>query len=236
MIDFLEWDSNFFCKKIYRVNIDTELIVPDELCGIISELQKLNAEVAYFMLSSVSKEWDLAFEISGVKCIDEKIVFEKNLIGIQLQAPNFNIEAYRGAINEDLIKIGLEAGKYSRFKKDMKFNGKYQPFYVKWIEKSLAGLIADTFLVYLKEGKIRGLITGKINGKIGTIGLIAAHPQAQRGGIGSSLLSAAEIAFAAKNANTAEVATQSENTSACAFYKKAGYHIKSVTPIYHYWL
>ena len=235
MIHYQEWDSTFFCKKIYKVNIDAESILPDQLGDIIIELKRLNAEAAYFILSSINEEWALAFKIFGVKCIDEKIVFEKNLKDTELQIPDFNIETYKGELNEDLVNIGLEAGKYSRFKKDIKFNDKYQALYTKWIENSLAGLIADTFLVYLKGGKIRGLVTGKITGNIGTIGLIAAHPQAQRQGIGWALLTAAEIAFASKKINTAEVATQSENISACAFYEKAGYHIKSITPIYHFW-
>jgi dTDP-4-amino-4,6-dideoxy-D-galactose acyltransferase len=235
MIQYLEWDSDFFSKKIYKVNVDTSFQLTDQIERILNELKELKADGAYFVLSDYNEVWNTALNNHNIECFDKKIVFEKKIETGKLRNPDVHIEDYKSSINNELLKLGLESGNYSRFKIDKELSPKFEQLYSKWIENSLNGLIADTFIVYRLKTQIAGMITGKVNNDIATIGLIAAHPNFQGQGIGSELMNAAERSFAKKNAKYVQVATQVANTKACVFYVKCGYHIHTVTPIYHFW-
>ena len=236
MIQHLEWDSKFFGLRIFKVNIDTKKTSPSEFKIIKSRLNELNADCAYLMLNEIDKDWSSFFYEQNVKCLDEKIVFQKQLQNIKPKTPDLNIESYESNLNSDLRMLGLESGKYSRFKLDEKLRNKFESLYDAWLENSLNRSIADSFLIYKKENQILGMITGKCHDDVATIGLFATHPNFQRQGVGKSLISMAEFSFQSKNIKTIQVATQSANIQACNFYRKCGYEILSITPIYHFWL
>ena len=70
----------------------------------------------------------------------------------------------------------------------------------------------------------------------GTIGLLSIHPQFQNRGLGKLLIQSVENELYSKRINTLYVATQVANSQAVNFYKKCGFSIDKVLPIYHYWL
>lgn len=236
MVKYLAWDSEFFKKSIYIIDINTDSDGTTLLGQIIEDLKDKHADGAYLILNKDHHGWRSQLKKRGIVCYDNKVVYGKEIKYLAQGPVQSGIQEYDGEINDDLVKLSLEAGKYSRFRMDKHFIDKFESLYTKWVENSLLRIIADTVLVYKNENRIEGLITGKVEGKMATIGLIATNPLMQRKGIGMQLLLAAELEFIRKGAIKVEVATQLGNKQACTFYEKCGYQAKSVTPIYHIWL
>jgi dTDP-4-amino-4,6-dideoxy-D-galactose acyltransferase len=236
MIRFLEWDSNFFEKNIFRVEINPNDILPNQFENIVSELKVNHADGAYVVLSSKNNAWESRLEAAGLKCLDEKVVYSKNLFEVPADFAGGDIEEYHGELDADLRKLSLEAGRYSRFKKDEYLRGRFDDLYIKWMENSVYRKVADHVLVYKIGLRIVGMITVKINFGIATIGLIATEQTMQGKGIGTQLMGKAENIVTSKGVKQMEVATQRANKQACSFYEKCSYSIRSVTPIYHIWI
>ncbi|MBS1665947.1 MAG: GNAT family N-acetyltransferase [Bacteroidetes bacterium] len=236
MIRFLAWDSQFFGKKIYRVDIQTSVDRPEQWESIIHKLKEDQADGAYIILSEKDPDWESRLQAAGIRCEDEKVIFAKAVNPDQGSvASDDDIEDYHGKLTDDLLALSWEAGKYSRFRSDEKLLAQFKPLYKKWIENSLSREIADLVLVCQKEGKIIGMLTAKKKESIATIGLIATDPLFQGKGIGRRLIARAQNVYAGTGAQKMEVATQLANLQACSFYESCGFHIQSVTPIYHIW-
>ena len=230
-----EWDSNFFKKRIFVINIDVENHAP-KLASLLDDLRDQKADGAYIFLSQPSMSWSKIFEDGKISMVDEKLIFEKRLSTVSKSAANYSaIERFSEGIKEDLIGLSIEAGKYSRFKTDGELAYKFEELYKIWIEKSVDGLLADRVYVYRDSGLVKGMITCKLTDKVGTIGLIAVSPYIQGKGIGKALIETAEEYFISNEASVTRVATQKNNFPACRFYTNAGYEIVSDQPVYHVW-
>jgi dTDP-4-amino-4,6-dideoxy-D-galactose acyltransferase len=237
MINYLKWDSTFFSKNIYNVFINTSETNLSDFDKIISNLSISNADVAYVVFDVENEMLESKLKDQGVNCIDNKVLYIKTLNDNEIYIDNDKkIEDYRGEDDEVLFNLAIEAGQFSRFKKDENLNSKFNEMYLNWVKNSISGLIADLILVYKIDGKIQGMITGKVENGKAIIGLIATNKIVQGNGIGSKLILAAETAWYKKGVRKIEVATQKENVLAMEFYTKRGYQIKSITPIYHLWL
>lgn len=68
------------------------------------------------------------------------------------------------------------------------------------------------------------------------IGLVAIDPEFQHQGLGTKIMSSMEGALYRERVMTIDVITQKANKDACRWYEKNGFKVKSVTPIYHWWL
>jgi dTDP-4-amino-4,6-dideoxy-D-galactose acyltransferase len=235
MIEYLQWDSDFFCKKIYKASIDTHHQTTSYYDVIISELIEAGAEGAYLILDTEDKLWEAKLRSKGLVCIDNKVMFTKILNADDSYSSCKEIERYSGELNTDLVCLAYEAGMFSRFKLDKKLNPKFEDMYYIWIKNSVAGLLADLLLVYKSAGKIEGMITGKIHNGKAVIGLVAASKTFQGKGVGTKLILAAESAWLKCGIQKIEVATQKANIEAMKFYIRRGYQIKAITPIYHIW-
>lgn len=231
-----EWDSAFFGKRIYSIRIEVDGSNP-ELLDLLEALREKRADGAYIFLSEPSANWSRLLENSNISLYDEKITYKKKLSKKNSRlAVSLQVEPFQGDVHEDLIKLSFEAGKYSRFKTDENLTGKFEELYRLWMEKSLNGSLADTVFIYRHGASIKGMITCKLEGGIGTVGLIAVNQDSQGKGIGKDLIAAAEDYFIFNQAFEARVVTQKDNHQACRFYEKSGYEILSVQPVYHVWL
>lgn len=236
MIQFLQWDSEFFKKKIYSVSIDRNA-KPSQLIQLYKELKDSGAQGVYFILKQLNKPFQDALKEQGIPLMDEKVVYEKQLSSLNVLSKSaLSIKPYFGPVTGALIDLSIEAGKYSRFRADPELSNKFEELYTLWMQRSITRIIADSVLVFAEDEVEKGVVTFKIKDGIGTIGLIGVTPHMQGRKIGSQLIFAVENYYLANNIFISQVATQAQNHMACRFYSKLGYNITTVEPIYHLWI
>ncbi len=226
-LEYLEWDSNFFHKKIYRCVIDQ---VSDTLL-LNKELTKIQGDLCYI----ISKD-DLKIKNKrSFFLADRKVVFMKNKF-CHCAEPHFDYEIISCVqYTPQLLELALLSGQYSRFKTDKFLNPWFNKMYKIWLEKSLDKQIASEVFVFKNDNEQLGFVTIKKKAKSAIVGLIAVNETHQGKKIGSSLLKKVEWWCSENDIETLEIATQMDNEKACAFYKKNGYEIKQIEYIYHYY-
>jgi dTDP-4-amino-4,6-dideoxy-D-galactose acyltransferase len=223
-INFLQWDSDFFNKKIGDITVEKEEIVSDtedyDLI-VLKQLSDFEIDITGFTLS---------FE-------ETKVNFIKKLDDKSLQDYETIKDTDDSEKDADFFKeLAYESGKKSRFLLDEKFGeAKFGELYDRWVINSLNKKFALKTFYTEEDGKAIGFVTLQKYNELGKIGLIATHPDFQGKGFGKKLLQKAEN-FCLKNGIThLEIPTQKENIQACSFYKKQGYDVKDEIIIKHYW-
>lgn len=226
MIKKLEWDSVFFGYPV------GELIISHSTQRQIPALLK---EASAFKLTYLITDKKIKPEIDKLKLVDIK-----TRLGKKLNNKNHtvaNVQEYPGGEDEQLEKLALLSGIYSRFKMDSNFvNNEFEKLYLKWISDSINKTIADKVIVYKENGNpCKGFVTLKFKDNFCEIGLIAVDEEARGKGIAKSLLSYADNCAGEAGLRRIEVVTQFDNIPAMNLYEKAGYEIISKKYIYHLW-
>lgn len=236
-IQFLEWDTDTFQKKIGKVSFK-QVIPYDEFKELLKLAQKEKYELLYlFIPENVS----FFYEIDGVnmRLVDQKVIFSKKLKLKRtiVSVSSFVSEYQEEYVSDQLLKLAFESGRFSRFNIDKNFSESvFQKLYLEWITRSVSKEIADDILVYDKDEMLCGMLTYKIMDNIATIGLIAVDPLIQGKNIGTELMTFLEYKLSQHAIEEINVATQLQNKRACAFYEKNKFSIKQITNIYHIWL
>lgn len=141
---------------------------------------------------------------------------------------------------EDLRRLAIEAGRYSRFRLDPRISrAAFESLYALWLENSVRGTLADHVLVARDEtGASLGLVTvaHSSTDSRGKIGLLSVDPGRRRFGIAKALMAAAEDRMREAGCAESEVVTQQENGGACRFYDAIGYSVRRRTRADHFWL
>ncbi|GHT22584.1 hypothetical protein AGMMS4957_12970 [Bacteroidia bacterium] len=229
-IEHLAWDSAFFNRKIGKIS---EAQTAD-LGELLDCAREQNYELVYvFGASDYFPEDRILVQFAG-QLVDRKVLYEKRLTNILPISDE--IQKYDGTeLTPELEQLAYISGAFSRFRMEKYFAEQdFERMYKMWIEKSLTKEMADDVFVALQNGRVKGMVTLKINDEIGHIGLISVAPDAQKNGYGRKLLNACENELLAKNASLLAVPTQLDNISACRFYEKCGFTVKSITNIYHF--
>jgi dTDP-4-amino-4,6-dideoxy-D-galactose acyltransferase len=224
---YLDWDSNFYGKKIYCIDIESEF----ETEAIIEYASKLDFDLVYLF----SKEKLNISDSNNFFLADEKVIFYKEIKQSNLVDKLDNHIFSTSNLTDSLLELALISGSFSRFNIDKNLQPKFKKLYSTWIEKSISRELASDVLVYKIENKEVGFITVKKKEKNGVIGLVAVNPVYHGRSIGSSLINSIENWCLKNDVLELEVATQLSNKQACAFYKKNEFVIKQVQYIYHYY-
>lgn len=226
----LDWDSEFFGLQIGRVDLQTL----DDAVDLA--LMHYDLKHQYDLLYVFSKE-GLSFDAIGAELVDEKILYSKPC---EPREQYSDISFYKQEVpSKDLYRLALVSGGYSRFKLDERLpKGSYERLYTRWVENECAkGVGHKTMFVFSdKSGIVKGMISVGIQENMGHIGLVAIDTDSQHQGIGSRIMSTLDGCLYGLGVKTLEVPTQKANTDACRWYEKNGFKVKSVTPIYHWWL
>ena len=225
IVKLLEWESNFFDKKIGLISgahIDNKI---DYL---------YNYDIIY-----LNQNKDQEIKITGFKKLykEKKITYSKQL-KLNLSTGNNNIfSVFDIDYNiSDIYSLAYESGKYSRFKLDPAFTEiEFKKLYKIWVDNSINKSIADNVLVYKNNNKITGFVSYKIKENYAQIGLIATSPCIQGKGIGSKLINAVETELINAGIKELKIQTQLTNTVACNFYVKLGYIKSKVEFFKHFW-
>lgn len=228
---YLEWDSNFFSKNIYKAKVDSET----DFSNLSLNIPK-DADLIYIFASSPSEVTQRKLVEFGAKLIDEKVTYRKKAEKLTHKFSDQIIFENATKLSTDLLELVYQSGEYSRFKLDIKLQQKFEAMYLEWINKSLKRELADEVFIAKYNGKIAGFVTIQIKDYIGSIGLIAVNKEYRSLKIGTQLLAKAENFFINNNIKYFEVVTQLYNSIACSFYEIYGFRKKSIENIYHYWI
>lgn len=226
MIKKLEWDSDFFGYSVGQLVISQ---------STQKQLPALLIEASDFKLVYVFSDERINPEREELKLVDIK-----TRLGKKLNKKNHtiaNVHEYTGGEDDQLKKLALQSGIYSRFKMDSNFvNNEFEQLYLKWISDSINKTIADKVIVYKEpERNCKGFVTLKFQENFSEIGLIAVAEESRGKGIANALLDYVDNCAVEVGLKRIEVVTQFDNFPAMNLYEKAGYEIISKKYIYHLW-
>ncbi len=229
-IHVLQWDSVFFGLRIGR----TEILSKEEALSLVDQHDELRRR---FDLLYIFDPNHVGFNAKGAQLVDEKILYSKPC---EPRKQYSEIAFFKQAKpNEDLYHLALVSGAYSRFKLDERFpKGSYERLYTRWIENACPEKETNKQILIYQDAQstAKGMITIDFAGELGHIGLVAVDIDTQHQGIGSKIMSTADGYLCHQGVKVLEVPTQKANVTACRWYEKNGFAIKSIISIYHWWL
>ncbi len=231
MIEYLQWDSDFFNLKTGRTSLYKA--TASDVSELIEEKQKERYDVVYLFVQHIDADAKQLIFNSGGILADNKTTYHKHIDSNDDIEVSPTIKIYNEALTNELLKLAIDSGHKSRFASDPRLISFFPELYKQWIEKSLTGQLADVVMVYWHNQQITGFVTAKINNKHGQIGLIAVDAQARGRGIGKQLLQAIHQWYFQQQVESCTVVTQLQNNEACRLYEKTGYTLQSVQEIYH---
>jgi dTDP-4-amino-4,6-dideoxy-D-galactose acyltransferase len=234
----LIWDTKNFGYRV--ASICCAQLSYFELEGILYELRQKDIKLAYWFVDSKLASCNKVARESGGFLADRKITYSREIppTGYDDEV-NKNIVSYLGkSLNDRLLKLSFEAGRYSRFRRDPRFEkSEFEIIYREWIRKSLSGKLAEEVFVYLRGDIEMGFVTVKSDlSGIAKIDLIAVDKNYRGYGIGNSLVGAAINWSSKKGCKKIVVITQKANKTACKFYEKLGFLKIKEESVYHFWL
>ena len=228
----LNWDSDFFGKKIYQIDSFAE-ITDHEWEAVIKE----QPDLIYCVIEDPSLKTIEILEQRGAVLYDKKVkYFKQEFTQSPVKGNDLHCES-TSTLTDDLEAMAYQSGSFSRFNLDPRLSGKFKALYKEWIVASLNRRLADEVLLAKdNEGNNVGFITLSVKDGTGNIGLIAVNEHFRGRGGGRFLMQQADNFFLEKQASGATVVTQYDNIPACRLYEKMGYTIIKNESIFHYYL
>lgn len=231
-IEPLAWDSQFFGYPVARIALDQH--GGEELDNLFKQLAT-NFRLTYFFIAPGEKEMNEHIIKKGGVLVDQKTVFLKPTE--KHSGFSNEITEFQGTeINARLKELALQAGICSRFRMDKNFiKDEYERLYIEWISRSVKKEIACKTLVAAKGSDIIGITTLADEKNCAHIGLVAVAEAFRGQGIGRDLIYSADTIASVMGFKEINVVSQLQNKGACKLYEKCGFHVESITNIYHYW-
>lgn len=227
----LDWDSHHFGVSVWQVQGAS--LSEGELNDALLTAKAERAKLVYWEADESAKPSRDFLSRNGGSHVDTKLVFKKQLTSDArpLVPPSGYTLHINPSLSADIEELAIQAGKYSRFKKDPKIRiEKFEELYRAWVRK--AGV---TLVLFAKDGSLAGLVRISFQKKIGQIDLIATSEAHRNRGLGSFLIRAAHKEMKKAGMEEATVVTQAENVAASELYRKAGYEAEALRPRYHFW-
>ncbi len=233
MIEHLDWDSEFLGFKTAMIHCENN----NEVETWINKARNENYRLLYVFGNDDLWIDATTLQKNSGKLVDRKVVYELDTTTSAIA--NFEKTALytSDTINNDLLKLAYESGKYSRFKTDTHFAAQvFEKMYELWMLNSANGKMADAIYTVEENSKTLAMVTLKAKNDSLHIGLIATAPEAQGKGYGKQLINKTLQVAKAMGLPKIEVPTQYDNKQACGFYEACGFRVKSIRNIYHFWL
>lgn len=219
-IEYLEWDTNFFGKKIGRLVCTDVDINPDHIDYDDYDL------IYLFSHTKLPKKWDTNW-------VDLKIKSElKYRAHPQVMDPNI-VEITSPVFSDALSHLVSINGQHSRFYVDQKLKSKYEELYQKWGEKCFNFETNRTWF-YVHENKLIGFITIDISSR-NQVELCSVDSNYRRLGIARKLWLHAFNEIAKDGEQTFHINFQGENKKARNLYESLGFKAYESWYIYHLW-
>jgi len=230
-LKMLDWDSLFFEKKIFSVQLN----IDDNINEVEFQLKHEKADLAYVFIPVNSAFENKVAEKSNLLLYDHKLTYKMMLTEKVFQSVE-NVEETEAAPDDDFISLAISSGIHSRFALDPALNHKFKEMYALWLRNSLNKKLADKVFITKSKDFITSFITCKIKNEIGNIGLIATHENHRGQSLGRNLINHLHHWYLQNNIKVSEVVTQKANKIACGFYENYGFEISREELVYHWHL
>lgn len=232
---FLQWDSEFFQKRIGRVTSGNLSDSDAHRVDVWAVEQCMDC--VYYLADGGQSTSALAAENHGFHLMDLRVTYQIELKNMRSDLQKISI---RQATANDLPVIKQMASEFhgiSRFFADEHFERlKCKKLYELWIERDF--IDPDRYLwVSEDQGQITGYTSASINEskQIAEIGLVGVNPQWRGQGVGFNLQLGVMQQLESLGVDHVEVVTQGRNINAQNLYSKSGYILKSIDLWYHKW-
>lgn len=235
--EVLEWDSDFFGRRIARVA--TNSLSPNAVPLILEWCRTRHIDCLYFLSRADDRDTVRLAEDTGFRLVDIRTTLERQLDGARPVQGATGEGIIRGCAPGDIPPLRLIAGaahRESRFYNDPNFPRELcDALYATWIDKSCRGY-ADTVLVVELDGQPVGYVSCHLRGESGgQIGLFGVGAASQGKGLGGTLVYASLDWFASRGVTRVTVVTQGHNVKALRLYQRCGFLVHSVQLWYHKW-
>jgi ribosomal protein S18 acetylase RimI-like enzyme len=234
--EYLDWDSEFFERRIARVT--GSCLTEKTIADIDSWCSAHSIECLYFLADSTDQRTARLAQENGFRFVDVRVTLDVSTkaCGPGDSAPGIMI---RNAVEADidaLKALSRRSHRDTRFYYDGNFPvERCDELYRIWIEKSCRGW-AKNVLVATNQGEIEGYITCHVNSAgSGQVGLVGVSEKAQGRGVGRALLANAIRWFSEEGVEVVSVVTQGRNVRAQRLYQRCGFTACSVELWFHRW-
>jgi len=233
--EHLEWDSQFFGRRIARVK--GSFLTETDIVNIRNWCEDHRIDCLYFLADSTDAQTSRLAENNSFNLVDIRVTLELTLKAER--APNQARLNVRGALEQDiptLKTIARASHRDSRFY----YDGNFPTFlcdalYEVWIERSCRGW-AKKVLVAEEGGEAVGYISCHLpTPTTGKIGLVGVGQKVQNKGLGKNLVCEALRWFKEQGLESVTVVTQGRNVRAQRLYQRCGFVTRNVEIWFHKW-
>jgi dTDP-4-amino-4,6-dideoxy-D-galactose acyltransferase len=230
----LEWDSEFFGRRIARV--ESARLTPEGAEGVLRWARSEAVDCLYYLVDVAETGSIHLAEDAGFRLVDTRVTRERSVDREGGELPE-GVGSFRNEDVPALRAIARESHGASRFYHDPRFpRERCDALYEAWIANACAG-DADGVLVVRSAGRAAGYLSCVLEpAATGSIGLtaVAAAERGQR--LGERLVRGSLCWFANRSCERARVVSQARNLEAARLYERMGFRTTSVEHWYHLWM
>lgn len=238
-LTLLKWDSQHFGFRVARAEWSSD---PEELESLVRAAEAEDVTLLYLFSPAEAKVPQFLEKSCVGLYASERVDFVKPLSSW----PVFDVPqgykivelSWENCDRERVRQLGVVVGEYSRFLRDPLIpRGKGEELFRIWAEESVKHHLADVVLGVIGSSHgLLGIIALKQEEDTARIGLLGLSQGYRGRNFATSLVHAGERWAFAKGLSSLRVATQGENTLACAFYLRRGFRESQRQKIFHVWL
>jgi len=221
-IKLLEWDSDFFNKRIGQLDINQNATV-------IKKPHNFDLIQAKILTTDYQKI-DVLNKLN-FKLVEGELDFSLNINSAEQNKCSSTIQQATVEDIQQIKEVCTNSFTASRYRSPWFTQQQRNCFYQLWAEKAVLGTFDDICILIKQKNLIYGFVTLKFEQNNARIGLICVNTNNQGQGVATKLLKQAIQYCHTKNVQQLKVATQFANPSAIALYTKLGFTINNLS----YW-
>jgi dTDP-4-amino-4,6-dideoxy-D-galactose acyltransferase len=239
--DFLEWDSQFFGKRIGSLRGNT--MTTEGMEQALQWASELALDCVYFLVNTDDPETIRVAERNGFYFQSVRTVVERSLVNLEsvILPPMDGLTLRISRVDDlDFLRpVARHAYNWTRFAIDPCFpDEKSEEMYDIWLTKSVNHEMADEVIVAEYEGQAVGYVTcrlAKDSSGEGTIQLLGVNEENRGLKIGQRVVVESMLWLAKQGMTKVSLATQGHNVPVIRFYERLGFTTRSIQFWYHKW-
>jgi GNAT superfamily N-acetyltransferase len=191
----------------------------------------------YLLADAADLETIRAAERHGFNLVDVRVQLQREITGHNDErAPMAAVRPATAGDLPALAAIARVSHDATRFYVDQHFDReRVADLYARWIERSIAGELAEAVWVVEADNRPAGYVTLQALPNATQIGLIAVDARERGRGLGGQLIAASRRWSARQGRPLLTVVTQGRAAGALRFYEREGFRTQSVHFWYHRW-
>lgn len=220
--ELVDFDTKLFGFKTAKITH----VESGSVENLLDELKQSGIVYATFRIPANNFLLIHELERAGFVLVDGIFSFEQEPAGVSIYQHDKNIREARKTDKEKLRAIAGSIFSLARFYSDPFIpKEKASELYMRWVDNSLLGKMADLVLVYEEKREILGFITLQKKGRVGHIPLVGVAEKSQGKGIARKLLITSLTRFKQWKMEKVRVETQMINIAAIRAYSACGFKI-----------